>query len=50
MRELKKMQSFVDKIYRYIWSQKSKPPLIQMEEERKDVQDVRNDLNIKSLR
>lgn len=48
--ELKKMQSFVDKIYRYIWSRKSKPPLIQMQEERKNMQDVRNDLKIKSLR
>ena len=48
--EVKKMQSFVDKIYRYIWSRKSKPPLIQMQEERRNMQDVRNDLKIKSLR
>ena len=49
-RELRKMQSFVDKIYRYIWSRKTKPPLIQMQEEKKNMQDVRNDLSIKSLR
>ena len=31
--ELKRMQSFMDRIYRYVWSRKTKPPLVQMQEE-----------------
>ena len=40
----------MDRKYRYIWSRKNKPPLIQMQEEHKNMQDVRNELNVKSVR
>ena len=48
--EIKELQSVVDKMYRYIWSKKNGPPLIQMQAEHKNMQDVRNELKIKSLR
>ena len=49
-REMKKLQQFIDKRYRYIWSRRNQPPLIQMQAEGKNMQDVRNELGIKSLR
>ena len=48
--EIKKLQSFVDRMYRYIWSNKTKPPLIQMQEVGKNMQDIRTELGIKSIR
>ena len=33
VRELNRMQRFLDRIYRHVWSKKTKPPLIQMQEE-----------------
>ena len=44
------MQSTVDKMYRYIWSNKTKPPLIQMQEDGVNMQDIRNSLKINSVR
>ena len=49
-KELKRMQSTVDKMYRYIWSNKTKPPLIQMQEDGVNMQDIRNSLKINSVR
>ena len=40
----------MDRKYRYIWSRKNKPPLIQMQEEHKNMQDIRNVLKVKSIR
>jgi hypothetical protein len=37
-------------MYRYVWSRKTKPPLIQMTEERKNMFDVRKELGVKSVR
>ena len=48
--EILKMQRTMDKKYRYIWSNKTKPPLFQMQEEGKNMQDIRNELKIKTLR
>ena len=48
--EIKRMQKVVDRAYRYIWSSKNKPPLMQMEEERVNMVDVRRTLGVKSLR
>ena len=48
--EIKKLQSLMDRQYRYIWSNKRKPPLIQMQEEHVNMQDVRNQLGVKSVR
>ena len=49
-KELKRMQSFVDKAYQYIWSDKKKQPLRQMQEEGVNMVDVRKLLGVKSLR
>ena len=49
-RELKKLQSMVDRCYRTIWSRKTKPPLIQMQEEGKNMADVRRELGVKSIK
>ena len=48
--DIKQMQKTMDKMYRYIWSRKTKPPLVQMQEEHKNMQDVRNELDVKSVR
>ena len=48
--EIKKLQSLMERKYRYIWSRKNKPPLMQMQEEHKNMQDVRNELKVKSIR
>ena len=48
--EIKKLQSAMDRKYRYIWSNKTKPPLMQMQEQSKNMQDVRNALGVKTVR
>ena len=48
--EIQKMQRCMDKKYRHIWSKKTKPPLFQMQEEEKNMQDIRNELKVKTLR
>ena len=50
VRDVKKMQSWIDKRYRYIWSNKDGPPLIKMQEQHKNMQDIRNILGVKTLR
>ena len=50
VREIKRVQSMLDKCYRYVWSRNTKPPLIQMQEEGKNMQDVRNELKVTSVR
>ena len=48
--EIDRLQRFIDNAYRYIWSNKNKPPLRQMEEEGRNMADVRKELGVKSLR
>ena len=48
--EIKRMQTFMDKRYRYIWSDKNGQPLRQMEELHVNMADVREQLNVSSLR
>ena len=48
--EIKKLQSMMDKRYRQIWSRGTGPPLMQMQQEGKNMFDVRKDLGVKSLR
>ena len=48
--EIKQLQSTMDKKYRWLWSKKIKPPLIQMQEDGYNMQDVRNELDVKSVR
>ena len=50
LREIKTLQSSVDRMYRYIWSNKRGPPLIQMQQEGVNMQDIRSEFGIKSLR
>ena len=50
VREIGKLQSFVDRCYRYVWSRKTGPPLMQMQREGKNMADVRKDLGVKTLR
>ena len=47
--DIKNLQSWVDKCYRYIWSNKKQPALIEMLDKGKNMQDVRNELGVKSL-
>ena len=44
------LQRWTDKCLRYIWSNKTCPPLRQMQREHKNMQDVRNELDIRSIR
>ena len=48
--EIKMLHSWIDKRYRSVWSNNKAPPLIQMEAEGKNMQDVRKILGVKSLR
>ena len=47
---MKKLQKAMDKRYRLIWSRRNQAPLRQMQTEGKNMQDVRNELGIKSIR
>ena len=48
--ETKKLQQFMDKTYRYIWSHKNQPPLMEMQQKGVNMQDIRNELGVKSIR
>ena len=48
--EIQKMQKLVDRAYRYVWSDKKGPPLMQMQREGKNMFDVRRELGVHSLR
>ena len=48
--ETKRIQSWIDKRYRYIWSNKKKEPLKQMESNHMNMQDVRNELDVMTIR
>ena len=48
--ELKYLQSWIDRCYRHVWSSKSRPPLIELQEKGVNMLDIRNQLNIKSIR
>ena len=48
--EIKRLQKFMDKRYRTVWCRGNQPPLMQMQAEQRNMQDVRNDLGVKSLR
>ena len=47
--EVKRMQQQVDKLYRQVWSSKTKPPLIEMEERGVNMFGVRRKLGVKTL-
>ena len=50
LREIKTLESSVDRMFRYIWSNKRRPPLIHMQQEGVNLQDIRSDFDIKTLR
>ena len=49
-RDTKRLQQFMDKCYRFVWSNRRGQPLRQMEELGINMQDIRNRLKIKSIR
>ena len=49
-KELKRLQVFLDKCYRSVWSNRRGPPLMQMQEEGMKMEDVRRKLGVKSVR
>ena len=44
------MQKFVDKKYRYIWSEKSGEPLRQMQKQGVNMADIRKELKVSTIR
>ena len=50
VKEIQWLQSLVDRAYRYIWSNKKKLPLVQIQQEGVNMVDVREALGVKSLR
>ena len=49
-RDVKRLQSWIDKCYRFAWSDRKGEPLRQMEEKGVNMQDVRSCLGVKSIR
>ena len=47
--EIKKMQQWIDRRYRYKWSNKKEPPLKTMQRIKHNMQDLRNSLQINTL-
>ena len=48
-RDIRKLQQWMDRCYRYVWSDRNGEPLRQMEERGVNMQDVRNRLGVKSV-
>ena len=49
IKELRHLQSFMDRCYRYVWGNKRQPPLIQMQVELKNMFDLKKELGVKSV-
>ena len=49
-RDVKKLQKWMDRCYRYVWSNRNGEPLRQMQESGVNMQDVRVCLGVKSVR
>ena len=47
--EINEMPQWIDRRYRYVWINKKEPPLITMERTHTEMQDICNQLNIKTL-
>ena len=50
IKEIQSLQSWIDRCYRHVWSSKTKPPPIEMQERGVNMQDLRNILKVKTLR
>ena len=49
-KDFKKLQQFSDRCLRYIWSSKNEPPLREMQRKGVNMQDIRNEVKIKTVR
>ena len=49
-RDVKTLQNWMDKCYRYVWSDRNRQPLRQMQERGVNMGDVRNMLGVKSIK
>ena len=49
-KDLKKLQQFSGRCLRYIWSSKNEPPLREMQRKGVNMQDIRNEVKIKTVR
>ena len=49
-KDMKRLQQWIDKCYRYVWSDRNGEPLRQMQARGVNMQDVRSLLNVKSVR
>ena len=47
-RDMKRVQSWLDKCYRYVWSDRNGQPLMQMQAKGENMTDVRERLGVKS--
>ena len=50
IKEIKELQQWMDRAYRFIWSNKTGPPLRQMQNEHRNMYDVRKRLRVTSIR
>ncbi len=50
LREMKRLQVFMDRCYLHVWSRRTGLPLMQMEREGKNMADVRRELGVRSVR
>ena len=48
-KDVKKLQQWADKCIRYLWSRKTEPPLREMQRKGMNMQDIRNELNMKTI-
>ena len=48
LKDMKKLQSWVDKCYVSVWGSGRAPPLRQMQEAGKNMQDLKNEMEIKT--
>ena len=50
IKEIQRLQSWIDRCYCHVWSSKTKPPLIEMQERSVNMQDLRNTMKVRTLR
>ena len=48
-KDIKELQKWIDKTYRYVWTNKNEPPLRQMERMGTNMQHIKNQMGIKSI-
>ena len=48
-KDVKKLQQWADKCVRYLWSRKTEPPLMEMQRRHMNMQDIRNEMDMKTI-